>query len=332
METKPLDPFTDKPITGSVVSKITPREDLTDTAVAVQLATPSQPDRLEVFYIEWEFLHQHQDNKEYQKIKPLIQGLWQNGYPLVGNREVISLELLQKKLATAPIPRTPKQKLDSLILFLSKKQIEDGANIKFYDLTEYKRLYFKSSNEAYFYLETLTASGLLKQLGGREGDGGLTVELTYRGLAYVIDLESAGPTSNYCFIAISFASQMDLYRDTIIQVVEYHGYRPIIINSDFVVTSDTPVIDEILAGIKRSKFCIADFTMQRTGVYFEAGYALGLGRPVIYISERKDFEANAHFDLRPFQHILYSDLQELEKALSVKIAAWIGSLNPDYRP
>ncbi|OUJ68979.1 hypothetical protein [Hymenobacter crusticola] len=331
METTLLNPFTDKPIDPrSVVSNIKPRDGLTDTTVAIQLATPLS-NRDEVFFIEWDFLHHHQEDKEYQKIKTLIQGLWQNSYPLIGSLEVISLELLQKKLATAPIPRTPKEKLDNLILFLAKKQTEDGASVKFHYLTEYKRLYFKSKNEAYFYQQTLVTNGFLKQQGGPDTDGSLVVELTYRGLAYVIELESAGPSSNYCFIALSFASQMEEYRDTIARVVEYHGYQPIIVNSDFVVTSDTPVIDEILAGIKRSKFCIADFTMQRTGVYFEAGYALGLGRPVIYISERKDFEANAHFDLRPFQHILYSDAQELEKALSVKIAAWIGSLNPEYK-
>lgn len=52
--------------------------------------------------------------------------------------------------------------------------------------------------------------------------------------------------------------------------------------------------------------------------------------PVIYISERKYFYANAHFDLRPFYHISYSDAQELKRP-RVKIAAWIGSLNPEYK-
>jgi nucleoside 2-deoxyribosyltransferase len=39
--------------------------------------------------------------------------------------------------------------------------------------------------------------------------------------------------------------------------------------------------DRIIAEIRRCRFIVADFTGQRGGVYFEAGFALGLGKPVI---------------------------------------------------
>lgn len=39
--------------------------------------------------------------------------------------------------------------------------------------------------------------------------------------------------------------------------------------------------DEVIAMLRRSKFVVADFTGQRGGVYFEAGFALGLGLQVI---------------------------------------------------
>lgn len=40
--------------------------------------------------------------------------------------------------------------------------------------------------------------------------------------------------------------------------------------------------DEIIAGIRRSRFMVCDLTGYRGGVYFEAGFAYGLGLEVIY--------------------------------------------------
>lgn len=67
---------------------------------------------------------------------------------------------------------------------------------------------------------------------------------------------------------------------------------------------------------------IADFTEQKAGVYFEAGFALGLGRPVIYTVHQNDL-ADSHFDTKPLQHIVYENMEELEFKLTNKIKAWI---------
>jgi nucleoside 2-deoxyribosyltransferase len=40
--------------------------------------------------------------------------------------------------------------------------------------------------------------------------------------------------------------------------------------------------DQIIAEIRRSRFMVCDLTGHRGGVYFEAGFAYGLGIPVIY--------------------------------------------------
>ena len=58
------------------------------------------------------------------------------------------------------------------------------------------------------------------------------------------------------------------------------------------------LIDNILVmAIRDSKFCIADLTHDNHGAYWEAGYAEGLGKPVIYICKRSKFEnKTSHFD------------------------------------
>ena len=60
------------------------------------------------------------------------------------------------------------------------------------------------------------------------------------------------------------------------------------------------VIDNILrVQIRDAAFVIADLTHDNNGAYWEAGFAEGLGKPVIYICEKKKFEdktKSTHFD------------------------------------
>ena len=49
--------------------------------------------------------------------------------------------------------------------------------------------------------------------------------------------------------------------------------------------------------IRRSAFVIADLTHDNSGAYWEAGYAEGLNKPVVYICEKKKFnDSTTHFD------------------------------------
>lgn len=58
------------------------------------------------------------------------------------------------------------------------------------------------------------------------------------------------------------------------------------------------IIDNIMrVKIRDCKFVIADLTHDNNGAYWEAGYAEGLGKLVIYICEKGKFEENrTHFD------------------------------------
>ena len=59
------------------------------------------------------------------------------------------------------------------------------------------------------------------------------------------------------------------------------------------------IIDNIMrVQIRAAKFVIADIlTHDNRGAYWEAGYAEGLGKPVIYICEKGKFDKEkTHFD------------------------------------
>lgn len=58
------------------------------------------------------------------------------------------------------------------------------------------------------------------------------------------------------------------------------------------------IIDNIMrAQIRDAAFVLVDLTHDNSGAYWEAGYAEGLGKPVIYLCEREKFDqAKTHFD------------------------------------
>lgn len=103
------------------------------------------------------------------------------------------------------------------------------------------------------------------------------------------------------------------------------GYRSIRIDrSEF----NEKIDDRIIAEIKESRFVVADFTEQRGGVYFEAGFAMGLGLPVIWLC-RKDQIEKVHFDTRQYNHIVWETPSELREKLAIRIRATIG-LRPGW--
>lgn len=85
------------------------------------------------------------------------------------------------------------------------------------------------------------------------------------------------------------------------------------------------VTDEIIAGIRSAKFVLADFTDHRGGVYYEAGFAFGLGKPVIR-TVRRDHADALHFDTRQLNHILWDENapEAFAKAITNRIIATIG--------
>ena len=68
------------------------------------------------------------------------------------------------------------------------------------------------------------------------------------------------------------------------------------------------IIDNIMrVQIRDAKFVIVDLSHDNSGAYREAGYAEGLGKPVIYICEKEKFdEDGTHFDTNHCTTVLWS--------------------------
>lgn len=77
--------------------------------------------------------------------------------------------------------------------------------------------------------------------------------------------------------------------------------------------------DKIRVDIRNSRFVIADLTDDNPGAYWEAGYAEGLGKQVIYTCEKTRFDKDKlHFDTNHHLTIVWEANKPEEVAKNLK--------------
>lgn len=273
--------------------------------------------------IEWET-----KNDFFKKNKNIFFGLLYNGNWFEDESILVTIDELKELLARRVIPQLPDERIENLFLSLFNEQDEDGQWIElageYYFHIIWKRLYFKSINELNYYIEVLNSSGLIEVKFDSDKDTPNYMNkyrVTYEGLNHYLKLKDEGENSNKCFVAMTFNSETIEIRKAVKAALYETKYEAILIDEKNIDSNKT-INDEIIANLKRCKFCIADFTFHSNGVYFESGFALGQGKKVIYTCREDEFK-NAHFDIRPLQHIIYDTPEKLKSDLINKINAWI---------
>lgn len=147
--------------------------------------------------------------------------------------------------------------------------------------------------------------------------------ITPDGFAYLDKEKYSNAESQLGFCAMWFSTDMKtIWDDGINPAILAAGYEPKRIDEHH---HNNRIDDEIIAMIRRSKFVVADFTGQRGGVYFEAGFALGMNLPVIWTVEKSELE-KIHFDNRQYNFVTWEKdkLPEFQKALQLRIESTLG--------
>lgn len=180
-----------------------------------------------------------------------------------------------------------------------------------------------NEQEIRFLIDQLVANGYVNKSGDR-------CQITFAGYTHIEEANRRSTISKNAFVAMWFDESMQqVYEDAIDPGIRQAGYIPIRIDGK---EHNNKIDDEIVAEIQRAKFVVADFAHgpkdgMRGGVYYEAGFARGLGLEVISTCEVSLLKENKiHFDTRQFNHIGWSmnDLEGFRNALSNRISATIG--------
>jgi len=157
--------------------------------------------------------------------------------------------------------------------------------------------------------------------------GRALVTLSFDGWQYYDQLKRGAVDSRKAFMAMEYGDeQLD-------RIVENY-FKPAVADTGFELCRlDEPgkaglIDDHMIVEIRNSRFLISDLTHENRGAYWEAGYAEGLGKPVIYTCEKKKFEENkTHFDTNHHLTVTW-DEKELQEAMET-LKATIRATLPD---
>lgn len=223
---------------------------------------------------------------------------------------------------------TPVQsKLERLLAMMARRSSFAGQLIAFDCDLDYPAAAATNRSECVFLVKSLAELGLITppmDATTKDGEDILTdrcIRLTAAGWERVSAADR--PTSSgRCFVAMSFDHSMDeAYDNGIRRAIEEDArYRACRVDREQHLEK---ICDRIVNEIRRSQFVVADVSQHKPGVYFEAGFALALGRPVIWTCREDDFE-RIHFDTRQYNHIKWSRPEDLRRQLADRILATIG--------
>jgi hypothetical protein len=176
--------------------------------------------------------------------------------------------------------------------------------------------YCDDTNELVIVLEHLRNEGLLTNTLSPQGE-----RLTAKGYIFADELRAKRAASSQAFVAMWLSDTMTpVYEKGLSVGIRNAGFSPMLIPEK---EHANKIDDEIIAEIRRSAFVVADFTDQRPNVYFEAGFAMGLGLPVIWTCRQNDIP-NLHFDIRQYNCIGWTDEGKLALRLQRRIEALLG--------
>jgi nucleoside 2-deoxyribosyltransferase len=223
------------------------------------------------------------------------------------------VEDLQRLKDSVRIPDGPLESIDRILLYVYRKAPSAVEHVRLHFQNDYPIAYAKDAGEFEYFIEKAQQLGYLER--GADIDW---VRLGIEGWKRVSELRRHEVKSNQAFVAMWFNRDLDpAWAEGFKSALEQTGYAPLRIDLS---QHNEKIDDRIIAEIRRSGLLVADFTGQRGGVYFEAGFAMGLGRPVIWTC-REDDVNNLHFDTRQYNHIVWRDPADLKEKLVLRIEA-----------
>jgi hypothetical protein len=182
--------------------------------------------------------------------------------------------------------------------------------------------YSGDADEMMRLLRLLMAEENLRGSGTGSSIRVLGATLTINGMLAAEALGASMSDSPQGFVAMWFdASLNDAWMNGFKKGIEGAGFVAMRIDSKEYVGG---ISDEVMAEIRKSRFVVVDYTGQRKNVYFEAGFALGLGLMVIPTC-RADEASNLEFDIRHMNTLDWHTPEDLASRLNTRIRALIGA-------
>lgn len=230
---------------------------------------------------------------------------------------------------------SPREKQIILLQNIERKTEYPGKPVQIDPEFDIPLAWASAQEEFMHYINSSIEPSLLRNLGkigfsyhqGSTGEliydrpSAFSVAITADGWDYLEQIDRRIEERTQAFVAMSFSDDLkSIWEGPIFRAIQKAGYKPYRVDAE---PHSDRIDAKIISEIKNSRFVVADVTEQKRGVYFEAGFAQGLGLPVIWCVRKDDLD-KVHFDTRQYNHIVWETAAELETRLYDFICAIIG--------
>ncbi|MBF0132649.1 MAG: hypothetical protein HQL75_08700 [Magnetococcales bacterium] len=121
---------------------------------------------------------------------------------------------------------------------------------------------------------------------------------------------------NYAFVAMAIDSTIPELEDVLEAIKEAAKKNGIRAERVDDTQTNERITDRILESIKRSEFVIVDITYPRPNVFYEAGYAHGVGKTPVYVAKEGTKEV---FDVKDYPIIYFKNMIQLKDGLDKRL-------------
>lgn len=247
---------------------------------------------------------------------------------------MLSSQQLEGILERAELPDHTQQ-LENFLLWVA--EITDyGEAIDELPLSWIAAIGVKNQSAFEFIMKAAEASkfvsggGYVWQDGQQRNHFNSPLQLTFLGWSRVDEIRKGRTDTLQAFMAMKFgdAETDALFRDHFKDAVKATGFNLKRLDEE---PRAGLIDDRLRVEIRQSRFLIADLSHGNPGAYWEAGFAEGLGKPVIYTCKKSvfdDVEKRPHFDTNHHLTVVW-DPANLGEAVEI-LKATIRATLPEY--
>ena len=247
-----------------------------------------------------------------------------HGHPIHMDSEIIE----------AWYPHTFAERVDKILLYLDSHIQHVGQKIAFNKQETLSLLFIDRQDikgiekrelrnetdfeeEINFMLSYLSDSCYVDYNNVENENEYIKIGLTPHGYSRVDEIQKNTSHGRNVLIAMKFGDDTIPLREAIRKGIQDAGYHAVFIDE---VQHNAFITPELLKYIRDSKFVVVDLTHKNNGAYFEEGYAMGLGKPVIQLCRKG---TRLHFDIAQKNTIMWACEDDIPERLTNRIKATI---------
>jgi hypothetical protein len=256
---------------------------------------------------------QHLRDPLFAPRRHLLSGVLRNAAD-AGKQLGVNAANVDSLVSAAQPPTSPLDSLDPVLEYAARNTPGFASRFTI-SKHDYPKFFLRSADEMLAVLEALERlEPILYPSDNSRWESRVTIE----GWQHLEAMRASRSNSRQAFVAMSFNPALDVaWLEGIRPALRDCGYQPF--RADHKEHNDR-IDDVIMAELRRSGLVVADFTNHAGGVYFEAGYGMGRGTPVIW-TIRADALSGIHFDTRQYNHIVWETPADLRAKLRARIMA-----------